>query len=110
MSVLSAMPIVANAENETAEIEALSKSLGAYTDALYIENYLHTDDFPISEESYTDYIKKCSPIEMNGGGPAVYTDFKNTINGGMCNGISFVEILAHNGVISPSDLDPNAEH
>lgn len=108
-SVLSAMPIVANAENETAEIEALAESLGAYTDALYIENYVHTDDLPISEESYIDYVKKCSPIEINGGGPVVYTEFSSTINGGMCNGISLVEILAHNGIISPSDLDPNAE-
>ncbi|MDE7364420.1 MAG: hypothetical protein K2N27_05990 [Ruminococcus sp.] len=108
-SILSAMPIVASAENETAEIEALAESLGAYTDALYIKNYVHTDDLPISEESYTDYLKGCSPVEINGGGPVVYADFSNTISAGMCNGISFVEILAHNGVISPSDLDPNAE-
>lgn len=108
-SILSAMPIVASAENETAEIEALAESLGAYTDALYIKNYVHTDDLPISKESYTDYLKRCSPIEINNGGPTVYTDFRNTISAGMCNGISFVEILTHNGVISPSDLDPNAE-
>lgn len=107
-SILPAMPIVAGAENETAEIEALAESLGAYTDALYIENYLHTDDLPISEESYTDYVKRCSPVEIGEGG-AVYSDFSSTINNGMCNGIALVEILAHNGIISPSDLDPNAE-
>lgn len=106
-SVLSAMPTVARAENETAEIEALAESLGAYTDALYIKNYLHTDDLPISDESYTDYLKKCSPVEVGNGG-VVYSDFSNTVSLGMCNGIALVEILAHNGIISPSDLDPDA--
>ena len=55
---------------------------------------------------YSEFFSKCSNCEAYNDSEYLY---KMCIMGGMCMGISSIEVLTHNGVISPSDIQPDAE-
>ncbi len=95
-----------SAENEKNDLNSLAESLGADTDFLNVVNYSHNSDDMISEEVFQDYLEKCSILE------AVYSPkhhFDQTIISGSDMGISLIEILSHNGVISPNEIQKNAK-
>lgn len=87
------------------DLYALASSLGADTDHFDILNYHIGVDFPGNDESYSHFTHTADNYE------ASMADrlFGDAISGGACMGISILEILAHNGVISPSDIEEGAE-
>lgn len=88
-------------ETDNPELYALADSLGANTDFLPILNYKHDENNPLTMEMYNEYLYKCSLLEA-----AYYPMdvFTSTVSLGSCLGISLLEILSHNGVISPDDI------
>ncbi|MDE6501244.1 MAG: hypothetical protein K2L10_04105 [Ruminococcus sp.] len=94
-------------DTETTDLYALASSLGADTDYLKVVNYKHDDEHPVKMDSFRDYLWKCSVIE------ACYTPvetFSAMVSDGSCMGISLLEIISHNGVIKPSDIQAGAEN
>lgn len=94
------------AEKDDPQLYELAYSLGADTDYLAVLNYSHGSDNPAGNEQYIDYLKKCSLLET------VYdprSSFSAAVSGGSCMGISALEVLAHNGVIKPSDIQEGAK-
>lgn len=94
-------------ETENPDLYALASSLGADTDYINIVNYSYNDiDNPNVDFFYSEFLKNCSNCDA-------YTDseylFKMSLKAGVCMGISSLEILVHNGIISPSDIQPDAE-
>lgn len=105
-------------ESEDPELYTLARSLGADTDCLKIVNYSHdyfgdlheeTGGYYLKEEYYDyyrEYLKKTSVVE---GVNYPHGTFLSLAFSGSCVGISLLEILSHNGVISPSDIQANAK-
>ena len=94
------------AEEDDPELYKIAYSLGADTDYLAVLNYSHNSANPASAEQYLEYLNKCSLLET------VYdprTSFSAALSGGSCVGISVLEVLSHNGVIKPSDIQEGAE-
>lgn len=92
--------------NNTEDLKKLASSLGAETDCLDIVNYAHSEDNEKLAGYYMTYINKCNNYE------ALLTalmNFGQATTKGSCIGISTLEVLAHNGVIKPSDIMPGAE-
>ena len=95
------------AEDDFADLRELAVSLGAKTDHLNVVNYRPDDDHPVSDETYYNYLHNCTIIE------ALYypaDKYSESLMGGACVGITLVEVLAHNGVISPSDIQEDATY
>lgn len=111
-SILSAILLITSVvssnvyadETENPDLYAIASSLGADTDHFNFINYKATE---ISDEIWCEYRKKISPLESY-----IYIE-KNAYQvglGGECNGISIIEMLVHNGIISASDIQEGAEH
>ncbi|MDE6035447.1 MAG: hypothetical protein K2G36_06010 [Ruminococcus sp.] len=93
-------------DTETTDLYSLASSLSADTDYLNIVNYKHGDDRPVPMQVFRDYLKKCSVLETCYAPLEIFSD---SVMGGSCVGISLLEVLAHNGVIKPSDIQAGAE-
>ncbi len=93
-------------EFENPDLQALASSLGADTDFLNIPNYYHDEERPVPDECYFNWLSKTTNTEF-----ADYPQekFNSVVNSGNCVGISLVEILCHNGIISPLDIAENAK-
>lgn len=94
------------AEKDDPQLYELAYSLGADTDYLGVMNYSHGTDNPATNEQYIDYLTKCSLLEV------VYdprSSFSAATSGGSCVGISALEVLAHNRVIKPTDIQEGAK-
>ena len=104
----SACPAVAHsAEADDPELYSVAYSLGADTEYMNVLNFAQDEEHQITMETYNRYINNCSVIE------AAYSPvstFSSIIQSGACLGISILEVLAHNGVISPSDIQQGAEN
>lgn len=103
----SACPAVArSAESDDPELYSVAYSLGADTEYMNVLNFAQDEEHQITMETYNRYIYNCSVIE------AAYVPaltFSSVIQSGACVGISILEVLAHNGIISPSDIQQGAE-
>ena len=103
----SACPAVAHsAEADDPELYSVAYSLGADKEYMNVLNFAQDEEHQITMETYNRYINNCSVIE------AAYVpvmNFSSIIQAGACVGISILEVLAHNGVISPSDIQQGAE-
>lgn len=96
---------VSNAEDDTALYE-LASSLGADTDHLNIPNFKHhVQDRAFAHEVYLRFLENCTNYEASNHPEGVLF---MELSGGLCYGISAVQMLAHNGVISPSDIKDGA--
>ena len=95
--------------SENPDLKALADSLGAGTDCLNIKNYItgDTDERPVSKDSLKDFLNNCSNITFSFDPES---NFYASLKGGSCLGISLLEILAHNGLISPSDIKSVAKY
>jgi len=94
------------AEADDPELYAFAETLGADTDFLGVVNYKHGEDNPLTREMYNEYLYKCSLLEA-----AYYPkdSFTTAASGGSCVGISLLEVLSHNGIISPDDIQNGAD-
>lgn len=109
ISVLSALTIALTAiptyayakQSDDPELYELAYSLGADKDYLSIINYSHNEERPLNKSCYEDFLSKCSIIEAAYGSE---NKFKALTSIGTCMGIAMIEVLSHNGIISPSDL------
>lgn len=114
LSVLASLPLnvtlTSYAENivENPDLKALADSFGAGTDCLNVQNYITGDmEHPVIQQSVKDFLSNCSNIYFT---LSPKESFYSSLKGGSCVGISLIEILAHNGLISPSDIKPDAEY
>lgn len=90
---------------DTVDLKALASSLGADTDYLNLINYPRDEEHPVSRSAFEEFEKNCSKYEWFNS----LTNFTNAVSSGGCLGISLIEILGHNGVISPSDIKADAK-
>ena len=92
--------------NDYTKIDKLASELGADTDYLNIVNYPVNDTHPLNPYCFADYMNNASALE------AMYspaTTFSMTVSKGVCSGITAIEVLSHNGCISLSDIQENAD-
>ena len=114
ISILSALVILSilpmnsyAAEIDDPALYELAYSLGAKTDHLNIVNYRAGNEHPFNVDAYYDYLHRCSLTE------ATYypaDTFSSAVSSGSCVGITILEILSHNGIISPNDIQENASY
>lgn len=88
------------------DLNTLADSLGADTDYLNVVNYEHGLDRPDPADVYFNYLSKCTLLE---GAYYPRSFYCTAVMSGSDMGISLLEILSHNGVISPSDIQQGAE-
>ena len=88
------------------DLSSIASSLGADTDYLDIPNYKHNSELPFLRSVYEDFFSKCTNYEA---GIQSEAAFFLELAAGTCYGISAIEVLSHNGIISPSDIKPNAQ-
>lgn len=88
------------------ELYKTAYSLGADKDYLAVKNYYIDDEHPLNIDSYKDFIYNCNILEA-----AYYPNnvFRNITSSGACVGISIIEVLSHNGIIKPADIQDGAE-
>lgn len=107
--LLSSQVFTASAEeNEVREdsLSAIADSLGAKTDLLNVPNYYHDEERPVPIASYAEWLDKGTNAEC---GLNPQQAFDSAVNKGNCLGITLVEVLCHNGVFAPSDVQQGAE-
>ena len=85
-------------------LNKMASSLGADTDCFNFANY--NSSF-VGDEMKNKFVKNITKIEaiINKIGNA-----NDAMKGGECSGISILEILVHNGIISASDIQKGAEN
>lgn len=114
ISTLSAMLILTSVPSTTAfasktdnpDLYTLASSLGADTDYLDVVNFAADTDPDFIMDRYHEYFNRCSVLE------AIYAPMDNFASGlfsGSCLGISLLEILSHNGIISPDDIQKGTQ-
>ena len=82
------------------------KQFGSETDYLTYVNYSSlVKAEKESNKAYADFLDRCSDSELFEEPAKKYTD---TMFAGRCLGISLLEIMAHNGLIRPSDIQEGA--
>jgi len=82
------------------------KQFGSETDYLTYVNYGSlVKAEKESNKAYADFLDRCSDSELFEEPAKKYTD---TMFAGRCLGISLLEIMAHNGLIRPSDIQEGA--
>lgn len=102
----SACPSVAQAkETQNPDLKALASSLGADTDCFNFRNYTAET---VDNEIQVEFGRKQSLIDAYFHPQINPVVFAKAL-AGLCSGISTLEILAHNGIISPSDIQEGAE-
>ncbi len=107
LTLITAIPLSPAKAAENPDLQALASSLGADTDYLNIPNFVHDNkERRLLNSSFLSYYYACNNYDA-----LIYPDmyFAESLAGGVCFGISVLEILAHNGVISPSDILDGAE-
>lgn len=88
------------------DLSSFANSLGADTDYLNVVNYEHGLDNPDPADVYYNYLSKCTLLE---GAYYPRSFYCTAVMSGSDMGISLLEILSHNGIISPSDIQQGAE-
>jgi len=88
-----------NSFAEEKKLKQIASSLGADTDYFNFVNYRPTE----CSDEMVDYLKALHPSLDSG----IALQMCNA--SGLCNGFAVLEVLNHNGVITPSDLQEGAE-
>jgi len=102
--ILTSQPFITASAEENPDLNALASSLGADTDYLSVLNYKQSAS-TFNHECLKDFLDNCDILEL---AYAPSDTFGAAALSGCCYGISVLEVLAHNGVISPSDIMPGA--
>ena len=96
-ALFSLMPVY-DAVAEEISLQQLASSLGADTDYFSFPNYRPTE----CSDELIKIINEQKQVDAEMG-------IKLCTSGGLCNSFAILEVLNHNGVISPSDLQDGAE-
>lgn len=91
-------------DSENPDLYALASSLGADTDYF---NFLNYAPESVSDETRNLFNRKLTQKELWNYNEEILESPLQF--GGVCHGISTLQILVHNGVISPSDIQAGAE-
>ena len=94
-------------EEETGLLTEVSKQFGAETDYFTFPNYATLVNTSKDDEKYIEFLKSCTNSEMISG-PS--DDYISALHSGRCMGISLLEILSHNGILRPSDIQSGANN
>ena len=94
-------------ENELSSLTKEAYELGADTDYIGISSFKYNYSRPVPYHVYEDFLARFDMPKYYS-----YEDFVNSvIDRNVYNtGMSILNILAHNGIIKPSDIDKNAEN
>lgn len=84
----------------------LAESLGSDTDYFKFPNYATDVSSDVFGRIFKNYTERCNPHEIL----RAEDEVSVTIGFGHCAGIAALETLVHNGVISASDIQANAEN
>ncbi len=108
LTMIAAFPLSTSANAQDTELAALADSLGAQTDCLMIPNFKYFDDENIDPSTviYDDFFRRCSVLE------ATYSpesQISSALLKGSDMGIAILEVLTHNGVITPDDIQKGAD-
>ena len=93
------------AEEENPDLAQLASSLGADTDMFSFPNYYFEEGINLPDEVYENFMLRSLNSELVGGNGA----FVMSLSSGHCLGIALLEVLSHNGMIEPSDIQEGAE-
>lgn len=88
-----------------------AKKFGSETDYFTFVNFAYMANDDISNPYYVDFLRKATNAEMfiKPESRRPENQFRGILYDGHCYGISVLEILNHNGYITPSDLQEGAE-
>ena len=101
---VSACPAVAQAEEtQNPDLKALASSLGADTDYFNFVNYVSDS---VKDDYITKFNKNCSDIDNY---KVVMLQMAKIAASGHCYGMAVLQVLVHNGIIKPSDIQEGAE-
>lgn len=95
------------ADEETNPLQELAKQLGWETDYFTFLNFSTIFNHNKTDKSYLEYLNSCTNAEI-AADPHDY--YCGILQSGRCMGISILEILSHNGIIKPSDIQPGSEY
>lgn len=105
----------ASAAEEDSEIghtlDTIAASFGAETDYFVFPNRAYMATANTSNSCYVNFLRNISNAGMFSEPECNFPEqqFSNSLFSGLCYGISVLEILNHNGYITPSDLQDDAE-
>lgn len=98
--------VVSAQSPEDPDLESLAQQLGAYTDHLDITSYDREKEFGDIPQEVLDW--HAQNIDHAGWFPGTIVSSDGGSLDGTALGISIIEILTHNGVLSPSDIADGA--
>ena len=93
------------AADENPDLAQLASLLGADTDMFSFPNYVMEDGIVVPDEVYEHFMLNSLNSELCAGDGA----FVMTVSSGHCLGFALLEVLSHNGMIKPSDIQDGAE-
>lgn len=107
-ATLLSMPVnpVYSADEETSPLKELAKQLGWETDYFTFVNYSTLVSNKKTEKTYLEYLNSCTNAEIVSD---PFDNYYGILINGRCMGISVLEILSHNGILKPSDIQPGSE-
>lgn len=95
-----------SADEETNPLRELAKQLGWETDYFTFANFSTLVSNSKTDKKYLEYLNTCTNAEIVSD-PFDY--YYQILMGGRCMGISILEILSHNRILKPSDIQPESE-
>lgn len=108
VALLAGMPVNSaySADEEKNPLREFAKQLGWETDYFTFANFSTLVSNKKTEESYLEYLNTCTNAEIVSD---PFDNYYNILKSGRCMGISTLEVLSHNGIIKPSDIQPGSE-
>lgn len=111
------MTLLQSAAEENPDLYGIASSLGANTDYLKIADYSTNPNEDLKKsESYADFYANCDKAEyywdkLHRVSNTKELNFAKAVLQGRSAGIALLEVLSHNGVITPDDIQPeNADN
>ncbi|MBR1592444.1 MAG: hypothetical protein IJ666_05465 [Ruminococcus sp.] len=105
VSAMTSMEVRAVEKPETNEttVSELASSLGADTDYFNFPNYVSAN---VKDDYITEFNKNCSDIDNY---KVVMLQMAKIAASGHCYGMAVLQVLMHNGIIKPSDIQEGAQ-
>lgn len=102
-----AMPInsTCSAEEKSTPLKELAKQLGCETDYFTFVNKSTLVSDSKTDENYIKFLNSCSNAEITAD---PFDGYYHCLSSGRCMAISTLEVLSHNGIIKPSDIQSDS--
>ncbi len=103
LPIISGLPQFTTFSADNPDLKGLASSLGADTDYFNFVNYVSDS---VKDDYITKFNKNCSDIDNYRG---VMPQMTKIAASGHCYGMAVLQVLVHNGIIKPSDIQEGAE-